>query len=1299
MPISGGYAYYNNLGTAITSSDYNDLFTSGNFVGNWNGVAKNDLAAFQAANSMDVNSISVNPVFVSSTDLHTTSSFVDSTGTPLGIITVDIDGDPRDSLFPDIGADEFVVDSTMTPLIGVYTIGGTSPDYATFTLAVSDLNLRGIAGVVTFNARPGTYIEQVVVLPISGSNSADTVVFQSETGDSSSVIMTYNASTVSDNYVFRLYGASHVSIKNMTLAATGGSYAKVIHINGNVEDVNLLNNLLSSSNTANSVSSVIDTYNDVISDIVIRNNFISEGYVGVNINGDDGIFATRVVIENNIITSSSNTGIYLEDCDAPKVNGNDVSNTGTTYYGIYLEDCDNALQIIKNRVVSSDYYYGIYLRNCNGSAPFRGLIANNFSYVGGTSSAYGIELFNSSYMNVYHNSVNITSTNTGSGIAFYVSGGGSNINVKNNIFSNIGGGYAYYVASASTGAFTSSDNNDLYATGNNLAYWAGIQETLDSLKGASGMDINSLSVNPLFYTNTDLHIAQVLLMGVAMPIALVTDDIDGHPRDPSTPDIGADEFFCEPPAFNVSASDPCLGDSTVFTNLTTGVEPGSTFSWDFDNDGFVDYSSGNPNETIKYLYAAPDTHTVQLIVSQIAGCIDTFIFSAIVHTFPLLNITSQGAYCDSANGEATVSAVSGTPPYTYYWSTGSTATTITGLNLGLYTITVNDAKNCAVIDTVNISEQMSVTVTEISGSTCGNADGIAAVTNVSGGVPPYDFAWSNGDTTDIDSTLTSGVQYVTVIDSNGCAAIGTVTISDVGNAPSVGLISLTNNNCAGEETGSININVICITPPCTYLWSNGSTTEDIDSLSGGIYEVTVTDAAGCVAAKSYTIFTPDPLTTTVVISDASCAASDGSAVVIVNGGTMPYTYSWSTGGINQIETGLSAGIYSVTVTDANLCSMIAPVIVNNVGGPTISIVSTTDVNCNNPSIGAIDINVTGGVAPYTYSWSPTGDTTQNISNLTIGTYGITVTDANGCIAVASIDINETVPAIQPICIVTVDSATGKNLIVWEKTPGLNIASYNIYKEGTQSGNYSIIGTVQYDSLSVFPDPLADPQLRSWRYKMSAVDSCGQESELSPIHKTIHLTMNLGLGGTVNLIWDDYKGFSYNTYTIYRGCTADSLVPFQFLPSTNHSYTDPSPLSCPDLFYMVAAEHPTGCSPTLAKVLVYNSARSNVSNRITTTGISEPSTGIGKNLTDFIVYPNPYTGQTQIAYTLTERANVTLEVLNVLGKKVKTVVDKVQNAGKYQYRFGGSETGSSSGIFVLKLIVNDRVYTKRLVEMK
>ncbi len=244
------------------------------------------------------------------------------------------------------------------------------------------------------------------------------------------------------------------------------------------------------------------------------------------------------------------------------------------------------------------------------------------------------------------------------------------------------------------------------------------------------------------------------------------------------------------------------------------------------------------------------------------------------------------------------------------------------------------------------------------------------------------------------------------------------------------------------------------------------------------------------------------------MENASCSGSDGKAMAMVSGGTKPYTYQWSpSGGIYQIEEGIPAGIYSVTVRDANACMAKIPVIVNSIGGPVVTINSITETGCSDTTNGAIDIGISGGTPLYSFEWLPGGQTTPDISGLSPGTYEIKVTDQAGCVGVNTAEVKKTLPAVNPICLVTVDTITGKNMIVWEKLNTTDVDHYVIYRESSSKNIYQPIGTRPVDSLSTFIDSVADPMLRGWKYKLSVVDVCGNESPLSDHHKTMHLSMS------------------------------------------------------------------------------------------------------------------------------------------------------------------------------------------------
>ncbi|MFH1322104.1 MAG: FG-GAP-like repeat-containing protein [Bacteroidota bacterium] len=638
-------------------------------------------------------------------------------------------------------------------------------------------------------------------------------------------------------------------------------------------------------------------------------------------------------------------------------------------------------------------------------------------------------------------------------------------------------------------------------------------------------------------------------------------------------------------------------ETSTFTTGITGIDVSGCGA----ADGAIDLAVAGGVAPFTYIWSNSDS--TQDLSGLSAGIYSVTIIdstSCLTNDLIMINeppvfttsIAATDVSCSGGNNAAADLTISGgVAPFTFSWSNGAATEDVSSLSAGTYTVTVTDTNGCFTDNTITINELPPLTVTTLvqGTSSCGASDAIAMV-SVSGGAAPFKYVWSNGDTLANASALSSGIHYVTVTDANGCIAYGTVTVNESGGTV-ITVNSIVDVTCNGYANGSIDIGVSGGTLPYSYLWSNGSATEDISNLTGGTYEVVITDFSGCIASASFTVTKPDPLSASLSIVDASCNGADGSAVINVNGGTIPYTYMWSTFGTGSSQMGLSAGVYSVTVIDANACVYVTPVVINSLGGPSITVNSITNVNCDYPDDGSIDISVTGGSQPYIYQWS-NSDTTEDLIDLTDATYNVTVTDAKGCVAAASIDILYMPPLDVKICIITVDSATGKNLIVWEKEPGLSIDSYNIYKEGTQANVYFRIGTVPYDSLSIFVDLQANPAQRSWRYKLTAGDTCisESESEMSPLHKSIHLTVNLGLNGEVNLIWDHYEGFAFGTYYIYRGSSPNDMDSLDALPSNLNSYTDFSPPSG-QLFYQVAAILPTGCTATL-KTKDYNSSKSN-----------------------------------------------------------------------------------------------------------
>ena len=206
----------------------------------------------------------------------------------------------------------------------------------------------------------------------------------------------------------------------------------------------------------------------------------------------------------------------------------------------------------------------------------------------------------------------------------------------------------------------------------------------------------------------------------------------------------------------------------------------------------------------------------------------------------------------------------------------------------------------------------------------------------------------------------------------------------------------TDVSCNGGSDGAADLTVTGGTTPYTFDWSNGSASEDLTGLTAGTFIVTVTDANGCEANTSIAITEPSAFTASIVGTDVSCNEDcDGTADLTLAGGIAPFTFLWSNGATSQDLTGLCAGSFSVDVTDNNGCTVSAGV---GIAEPAALSTSTfsTNVSCTGNNDGAIDLTVTGGTTPYTFLWSPGGETTEDITGLSAAIYSVLVTDINGC---------------------------------------------------------------------------------------------------------------------------------------------------------------------------------------------------------------------------------------------------------------------------------------------------------------
>ena len=369
-----------------------------------------------------------------------------------------------------------------------------------------------------------------------------------------------------------------------------------------------------------------------------------------------------------------------------------------------------------------------------------------------------------------------------------------------------------------------------------------------------------------------------------------------------------------------------------------------------------------------------------------------------------------------ATGVAEVTQVGGTPAYTYVWAPapggGQGTATGTGLSAGVYSVIITDAGLCSDVVNVTITEPTALTAA-ITGSTdplCATVcDGTADVT-VAGGTPVYTYSWTSGGTTANETAMCAGTETVTVTDANGCITTADITLTDP--ALLTAAIVGTDPLCNAGTDGSADLTTSGGTGALTYLWDDGpaSTSEDVAGLAAGTYNVAVTDANGCTATDVVTVTEPTLIVLTPAFVASTCGQANGEVSVSAVGGTGAYTYLWDDASASTTAsvTGLLAGTYNVTVTDAQGCSQTVPATITDGASGTATAVVDNQVSCFGVCDGGATVTMTGGNPAFTYLWS-NGETTATATALCVGVNSVDVTDALGCVASATVTITE--PAV------------------------------------------------------------------------------------------------------------------------------------------------------------------------------------------------------------------------------------------------------------------------------------------------
>ena len=448
------------------------------------------------------------------------------------------------------------------------------------------------------------------------------------------------------------------------------------------------------------------------------------------------------------------------------------------------------------------------------------------------------------------------------------------------------------------------------------------------------------------------------------------------------------------------------------TNVTCYNYNNGTLQVSGSGNAPLSYQWSNNSTATSLSNLSPNTYTVT--VTDVNGCTATGSYTITQPTAlqasasATTNYNGKNISCNGgSDGAATVTYSGATPPYSVLWSNGATTASISGLSAGTYTATITDAKGCTKTASLTLTQPTVITLSDVKTMiSCYGGNNGAIDLGVSGGTPGYTFLWSNGATTEDVSTLTAGTYTVVVTDLNGCTKTRSVTLTQP-QAPLSVSSQLTMVACYGNATGAIDATITGGTSPYTYAWSNSATTQDLTTIVSGTYTLTVTDSKQCTQTQTVNITQPAaPLSATLTATNVKCFGNaTGSIDVTTTGGTPGYTYVWNTTATTEDVANLLPGAYSVTIKDTKNCTTTGSVQITQPQAPLSAQYTKDDPDCWAGSDGSIDVSVSGGTTPYSYSWT-TGQTTEDLQNITSGLYHVQITDANLCPYTLDVTLNQ-----------------------------------------------------------------------------------------------------------------------------------------------------------------------------------------------------------------------------------------------------------------------------------------------------
>ena len=541
---------------------------------------------------------------------------------------------------------------------------------------------------------------------------------------------------------------------------------------------------------------------------------------------------------------------------------------------------------------------------------------------------------------------------------------------------------------------------------------------------------------------------------------------------------------CITPTPSAGANDSVCGFSIQFNAIY--FDANNTGVWTVNGPGNITFDDATLN-TATATANIYGEYTFTWTELNAAGCQASDVVTVKYNPNPDISIIMDSTQCfGSSDGALTVIHNTVTDaPYVYLWDNNNTTINNTNIASGNYSVAVANVHGCfSIIDEdVEQSTQLTATTNTTAVLCFNGTDGSASVI-ANNATPGYTYLWNdaNAQTTASATNLSSGTYLVTITDANGCNITESVNVNQPNNSLSSTTLN-TNALCFGSADGTGEISVTGGTLPYIYAWSNTQNTASINGLVANTYNILVTDANNCTINDSITITEPTEITSSYTSTSLGCAESNnGNINLSVTGGTPAYSYLWNTGANTQTIQDIGGDVYSVTITDNNLCTYIHSSIVITEPDPVIASVTQETTICLTSST-EILCSALGGNSPYTYAWN-TGSTgtSINVAPTDTTTYSIIVTDANGCssqITLSTVNVRKAITA----------TAFSDKIEVCPGDP----VQVNVNAEGGNNNYYYTLenGQIVTNSFTIYPN-------ESNSYFITVRDDCGSPTAVAKI---------------------------------------------------------------------------------------------------------------------------------------------------------------------------------------------------------